>query len=68
MKIFAITNKATLVCEYIGLHSDEHSAWQIFLGWPGPEEIRDAQLRSICQEVHCYPVKQMVWTEPRDNR
>jgi hypothetical protein len=24
---------------YIGLHDSEDSAWQVFLGWPDPEEI-----------------------------
>jgi len=29
---------------WLGMARDEAHAWQIALGWPGPEEIREAKL------------------------
>lgn len=29
--------------EYLGLHSDERSAWSCALGWPSDDEIRKRQ-------------------------
>lgn len=28
---------------YVGLHSDEASCWQVYLGWPSDDEIRTAK-------------------------
>lgn len=60
MKVFAITNKKTLLCEYIGLHEDQDATWWTYLGWPDPEEVERAKLKYVCEEVHCYPVAQIV--------
>lgn len=60
MKIFAISDKETLQCVYVGLHKDRAEAWNIYLGWPDAAEVRAAELKSVCEEVHCYPVAQMV--------
>lgn len=62
MKIFAITDKVSLQCKYIGLHVDAESAWQIYLGWPDQQEIRVAKMSAICEEVNCYPAAQMLRT------
>jgi hypothetical protein len=58
MKFWAITNKTSLKTMYLGIHDSAESAWQIFLGWPGPDEIQRAKLKFVCEEVAIFPIAQ----------
>lgn len=58
MPAFAITDMMTLKTLYVGIHIDERSTMEIYLGYPSAEEIRDAYLRVICEEVDLYPKAQ----------
>jgi hypothetical protein len=37
---------------HIGLYESISSCWQIYLGWPTSEEIKEAKL----QGLHCIPI------------
>jgi hypothetical protein len=43
-------NRCTLV--HIGLYENIAQCWQIWLGWPTVEEIKDAKLNGY----HCIPI------------
>jgi hypothetical protein len=30
---------------YLGLHLDEHEAWQIYLGWPDESEVAERKAK-----------------------
>ncbi len=32
---------------HIGLYDSEAACWEIYLGWPAPEEIADAKARGL---------------------
>ena len=57
-KFWAVTDKQSLQTVYLGVHETQSNVWQIFLGWPSPEEVRDAKLKFICEEVAVYPIAQ----------
>lgn len=58
MRFFAITNKATLATEYLGIHPSQLDAWVIFLGWPTADELGIAKMKYACEEVAIYPLAQ----------
>ena len=58
MKFWAATDKQSLVTVYLGIHEDEKEAWHMFLGWPSDDEVREAKLKFVLEQVAIYPVAQ----------
>ena len=59
MKFWAATDKQSLKTVYLGIHENEKDAWHIFLGWPSDDEVQEAKLKFVLEQVAIYPIAQV---------